>query len=117
MELRTFSAVLSVMLALVAAPLMAAEGDAGWTPLMDGKTFDNWKIAEPERKAWTVEDGAFVARGERSHLFYMPKEDKPFVNFELKVDVNMPMIGLFKRKAEKTIIDGALKNLKKRVEG
>jgi hypothetical protein len=27
------------------------------------------------------------------------------------------MIGMFKRKAEKTIIDGALKNLKKRVEG
>jgi len=35
----------------------------------------------------------------------------------LTVDVNMPMIGMFKRKAEKTIIDGALKGLKKRVEG
>ncbi len=39
------------------------------------------------------------------------------VTYTLKVDVNMPMIGLFKRKAEKTIIDGALKGLKKRVEG
>ena len=29
----------------------------------------------------------------------------------------MPMIGMFTRKAEKTIIDGALKGLKKRVEG
>ena len=37
-------------------------------------------------------------------------------NFFLIV-LNLPMIGLFKRKAEKTIIDGALKNLKKRVEG
>ena len=39
------------------------------------------------------------------------------VTYTLRVDVNMPMIGLFKRKAEKTIIDGALKGLKKRVEG
>jgi hypothetical protein len=29
----------------------------------------------------------------------------------------MPMIGMFKRKAEKTIIEGALKGLKRRVEG
>ncbi len=39
------------------------------------------------------------------------------VTYTLKVDVNMPMIGMFRRKAEKTIIDGALKGLKKRVEG
>ncbi|HET9871710.1 MAG TPA: SRPBCC family protein [Propionibacteriaceae bacterium] len=39
------------------------------------------------------------------------------VTYTLRVDVNMPMIGMFKRKAEKTIIDGALKGLKKRVEG
>jgi hypothetical protein len=30
--------------------------------------------------------------------------------------VNLPMIGRFKRKAEQTIIDGALKGLKRRVE-
>jgi hypothetical protein len=35
----------------------------------------------------------------------------------LAVDINMPMIGMFKRKAEKAIIDSALKGLKKRVEG
>ena len=39
------------------------------------------------------------------------------VTYTLKVDINMPMIGMFKRKAEKTIIDGALRGLKKRVEG
>lgn len=82
--LRTVSILL---FAVIAAPLMAAENETGFTPLMDGKTFDNWKIAEPERKSWTIEDGAFVARGDRSHLFYMPKDEKPFVNFELKVDV------------------------------
>jgi hypothetical protein len=46
-----------------------------------------------------------------------PKGARTTVTYHLTVDVNLPMIGLFKRKAEKTIIDGALKNLKKRVEG
>ncbi|MBY6411382.1 SRPBCC family protein [Rhodococcus sp. BP-252] len=39
------------------------------------------------------------------------------VTYELTVDLNIPMIGLFKRKAEKVITDTALKELKKRVEG
>lgn len=39
------------------------------------------------------------------------------VVYELTVDLNIPMIGLFKRKAEKVITDTALKELKKRVEG
>jgi hypothetical protein len=42
---------------------------------------------------------------------------KTTVRYTLTVDVNMPMIGMFKRKAEKTIIDGALDGLKKKVEG
>lgn len=39
------------------------------------------------------------------------------VTYELAVDLTIPMIGLFKRKAEKIITDTALKELKKRVEG
>jgi hypothetical protein len=35
----------------------------------------------------------------------------------LTVDSNMPMIGMFQRKAEKAIIDSAIKGLKKRMEG
>ena len=42
---------------------------------------------------------------------------KTTVTYTLTVDINLPMIGMFKRKAEKTIIDNALKGLKKRVEG
>jgi carbon monoxide dehydrogenase subunit G len=38
------------------------------------------------------------------------------VTYELAVEVKIPMIGLFKRKAEKMIIDTALRELKKRVE-
>ena len=34
----------------------------------------------------------------------------------MSVDVKIPMLGLLKRKAEKVIIDTALKELKKHVE-
>ena len=39
------------------------------------------------------------------------------VSYRLAVDVKIPMIGMIKRKAEKVIIDRALKGLKVRVEG
>ncbi|HET6911085.1 MAG TPA: cyclase, partial [Mycobacteriales bacterium] len=38
------------------------------------------------------------------------------VTYRLAVDVASPMIGMLKRRAEKVIIDSALKGLKKRVE-
>jgi hypothetical protein len=38
------------------------------------------------------------------------------VTYRLAVDVAIPMIGMLKRKAEKVIIDTALKGLKRRVE-
>lgn len=39
------------------------------------------------------------------------------VTYQLSVDVSIPLLGMLKRKAEKVIIDTALKGLKKRVEG
>ena len=41
---------------------------------------------------------------------------KTEVTYRLAVDISMPMLGMFKRKAEKMIMDSALKELKKRVE-
>ena len=38
------------------------------------------------------------------------------VTYRLSVDVKIPMLGMLKRKAEKVIIETALKELKKRVE-
>jgi ribosome-associated toxin RatA of RatAB toxin-antitoxin module len=38
------------------------------------------------------------------------------VTYRLAVDLSIPMIGMLRRKAEKVIIDTALKGLKKRVE-
>jgi hypothetical protein len=58
-----------------------------WVPLQDGKSLAGWKAAErPE--AWVVEDGAFVSRGDRSHLFYVGKVGKhDFRNFEFSAEV------------------------------
>jgi hypothetical protein len=38
------------------------------------------------------------------------------VTYELTVDVSIPMLGMLKRRAEKMIIDSALKGLKRHVE-
>ncbi len=51
--------------------------EEGFTPLMDGKTFDGWKKATENTETWKIEDGAFVAKGERCHLFY-EGDGKPF---------------------------------------
>ena len=64
----------------------AADDESGFKLLMDGKTFAGWKMATENTNTWKIEDGAFVARGERCHLFYVGDE-QPFKNFHLKVDV------------------------------
>mgnify|MGYP003393718239 CR=1 FL=1 len=64
----------------------AAESEEGFVKIMDGKTFDGWKMANENNDAWKVVDGAFVAQGNRCHLYYVGDE-KPFKDFELKVDV------------------------------
>ncbi len=71
---------------LTATRLLAADVEEGFTSLSDGKTFTGWKSAEENTGTWTVEDGAFVAHGNRCHLFYVG-DQQPFKNFHLKVDV------------------------------
>jgi ribosome-associated toxin RatA of RatAB toxin-antitoxin module len=39
------------------------------------------------------------------------------VTYTLAIELSIPMLGMFKRKAEKVIMDTALKELKKRTEG
>ena len=63
-----------------------AEVEPGFTSLMDGKTFTGWKTAEENKGTWKIEDGAFVANGERCHLFYVG-DGQPFKNFHRKVEV------------------------------
>ena len=71
---------------------------------------------QPTKVSWHLVEGTLLKAMDGSYEL-QPKGATTTVTYRLSVDVNLPMIGLFKRKAEKTIIDGALKNLKKRVEG
>jgi hypothetical protein len=65
----------------------AGSADNGqWLSLMDGKTYNGWKASESRHNSWSIENGSFVARGNRSHLFYMG-DKAPFKDFELKLDV------------------------------
>ncbi len=66
--------------------LRAADSEEGFIGLTDGKSFEGWKTAEENKDTWKVEDGAFVAHGNRCHLFYVG-DQAPFKNFHLKVDV------------------------------
>jgi hypothetical protein len=67
-------------------PVLAADDEAGFQSLMDGKTFTGWKSATENTNTWRIEEGAFVANGNRCHLFYVG-DGQPFKNFHLKVDV------------------------------
>ena len=77
-------------LALVAATAPAAEPNKdGWISLFNGKDLTGWKANEkPEQ--WKVEDGAIVAHGDRSHLFYVgndPSNPPEFKNFHFKAEL------------------------------
>lgn len=72
----------------------------------DGDAGVHWHLAEPGSVISAMDGGYLLAdRGGATEATY-----------ELTVDLRIPMPGLLKRRAEKTIIDTALKGLKNRVE-
>ena len=70
---------------LAMAPLAMAQN--GWISLFNGKDFTGWKVNE-NTATFTIQDGAIVSHGPRSHCFYVgPVKNHDFKDFELKVDV------------------------------
>ena len=63
-----------------------AKSKDGWISLFDGKTTDGWKKSEENPDSWSIVDGAIVAKGKRSHLFYTG-DQAPFKNFHFKCKV------------------------------
>ena len=60
---------------------------ADWVSLFNGKDLTGWQANE-DPASWTVENGAIVARGGRSHLFYAGDfHGHTFRDFELSVEV------------------------------
>lgn len=75
------------LLAMVALQAPRAVVEPGFTSLFNGKDFDGWVIKGPA-ETFKVEDGAIIANGAASHLYYVgPFRNHSFRDFELKVDV------------------------------
>ncbi len=64
---------------------------------------------------WNLVEGRMLKAMEGAYEL-RPSGDGTEVTYRLAVEVSIPMIGMLRRKAEKVIIDTALKGLKKRVE-
>ena len=65
--------------------------------------------------SWTLVSGQLQRAQEGSYVL-QPTPDGTQVTYTLAVDLTVPMIGVLRRKAERVILDTALKELRKRVE-
>ena len=66
--------------------------------------------------SWSLVEGKMLMAMDGAYLLEDRGDGSTEVTYRLAVDISIPMIGMLKRKAEKVIIDTALKGLKKRVE-
>ena len=82
--------------------------DYVWDVRADGNGSVRWSLAEPAQLLKAL-DGSYTLDG--------APLGPTTVSYQLTVDLKIPMLGVLKRKAEQGIIDTALRELKKRVEG
>ena len=75
----------SILICTVWMSLAAIACGDDWVTIFDGNSLDGWKMNE-NKGTWSLEDGAIVCHGPRSHLFYVG-DKKPFVNFEFQAEV------------------------------
>jgi ribosome-associated toxin RatA of RatAB toxin-antitoxin module len=84
------------------------------TPIKDSYTLSyDWK--GDSSVTWELVEGKMLKAMEGAYVL-RPSGAGTEVTYRLAVDLSIPMIGMLRRKAEKVIIDTALKGLKKRVE-
>ena len=85
-----------------------------------GAVKDDYVLAytwDGDRKvSWTLVQGQMQKRQDGSYTL-VETDGKTEVTYSITIDLSIPMLGMIKRKAEKVILDTALKELKKRVEG
>jgi ribosome-associated toxin RatA of RatAB toxin-antitoxin module len=87
--------------------------DAG--PIKDDYVLD-YTWTGDERVAWTLVK-ATMQKSQQGSYVLVARGASTEVTYQLAVDLVIPMLGMLKRKAEKVVMDTALKELKKRVEG
>ena len=87
--------------------------DAG--PIKDSYTLDYTWAPDGRSVSWTLVKGQ-IQRAQNGSYVLSGNPEQTTVTYSLAVDLNIPMIGMLRRMAEKVIIDTALKGLKRRVE-
>jgi carbon monoxide dehydrogenase subunit G len=65
---------------------------------------------------WDLVSGQMMRAQHGSYALRADGPGRTHVTYSLSVDLAIPMLGLLKRKAERVVMDTALKELKKRVE-
>ena len=71
---------------------------------------------DDRRVSWQLVQGQMQKRQEGSYTLVETAPGSTEVTYAIAIDLSIPMLGMIKRKAEKVILDTALKELKKRVE-
>jgi ribosome-associated toxin RatA of RatAB toxin-antitoxin module len=66
--------------------------------------------------SWTLVTSQLMKRQDGSYTL-TEADGRTEVTYAITIDTKIPLLGMMKRKAEKVILDTALKELKKRVEG
>jgi ribosome-associated toxin RatA of RatAB toxin-antitoxin module len=74
-----------------------------------------YDYVDPHTLRWHLVDGKLLRSMDGAYELAQSGSGTQ-VTYRLAVDLAIPMIGMLRRKAEKVIIDTALKGLKKRVE-
>lgn len=69
-----------------------------------------------DRVEWWLVEGQMMKAQHGSYVLDPHPAGGTLVTYSLTVDLIIPMLGLLKRKAERVVMDTALKELKKRVE-
>lgn len=108
--------------------VLSEEGD-GWADrvefVLDAGVIKDTYVLD---YAWEVEDDgtgvvswqlvkATVLKAMNGSYTLEASAEGTLVTYRLTVDLNIPMLGMLKRRAEKVIVETALKELKKHVEG
>jgi ribosome-associated toxin RatA of RatAB toxin-antitoxin module len=85
-----------------------------------GMIKDDYTLAytwdDDRQVSWTLVSSQLMKRQDGSYTL-VERNGATEVTYAITIDINLPLLGMMKRKAEKVILDTALKELKKRVEG
>lgn len=105
---------------------VASSDENGWAQTVDfvldaGVIKDDYTLEYdwddyPNAVRWTLVKGSMQKSQEGSYSLQDQGDGTTKVTYTLAVNLAIPMMGMMKRKAEKVIMDTALKELKKRVE-